>query len=296
MPENFWHTKVKMQEYDAALKLLFRRAAPRAIQLLSGTSIVQWLDVELPKTQNLRMDLLGEDPNGKLHHFEVQSQNDGGINLRMGEYKLGTKRLTVRFASQFVLYVGEAPMNMPTELKDEDGDFLARYRLIDIRELDGEALRASEDLGDNMIAILTRLRDHRVAIRDIVAKIAGLPESERHVTLQQLVVLAGLRRLAQTVNEEVQKMPLIIDLMENDLLGPAIRKGIEEGLAQGLEKGREEGRAAGEQLLLRRLIEKRFGPLPDWAGAKLASLSVAEIEPLAERMFDAASLDSLLNR
>ena len=56
-----------MQEYDDAFKLLFRRAAPRAIQLLSGTSIVQWLDVELPKTQNLRMDLLGEDANGKLH-------------------------------------------------------------------------------------------------------------------------------------------------------------------------------------------------------------------------------------
>ena len=281
-----------MQEYDAALKLLFRRAAPRAIQLLSGTSIVQWLDVELPKTQNLRMDLLGEDPNGKLHHFEVQSQNDGGINLRMGEYKLGTKRLTGRFAKQFVLYVGEAPMNMPTELKDEDGDFLARYRLVDIRELDGEAMLASEDLGDNMIAILTRLRDHREAIRGIVARIAELPESERHVALQQLVVLAGLRRLAQTVNEEVQKMPLIIDLMENDLLGPVMLKGMEKGR----EEGREEGRAQGEQILMRHLIEKRFGPLPDWADARLASLSVAEIELLAERIFDAPSLESLLNR
>ena len=76
-----------MQNYDAALKLLFRRAAPKAIQLLSGISIVQWLDVELPKSQNLRMDLLGEDPSGKLYQFELQSQNDQGINFRMGEYK-----------------------------------------------------------------------------------------------------------------------------------------------------------------------------------------------------------------
>ena len=56
-----------MQDYDAALKLLFRRAAPRAIQLLSGTGIVQWLDVELPKVQNLRLDLLGEDPSITFH-------------------------------------------------------------------------------------------------------------------------------------------------------------------------------------------------------------------------------------
>ena len=276
-----------MQDYDAALKLLFRRAAPRAIQLLSGTSIVQWLDVELPKSQNLRMDLLGEDPNGKLHQFELQSQNDRGINLRMGEYKLGTKRLTDKFPRQFVLYVGEAPMNMPSELVDEDGDLLVRYRLLDIRELDGEVLLASENLGDNVIAILTRLRDHKEAIRGIVAKIADLPESQRHVAMQQLVVLAGLRRLAQTVKEEVQKMPLIIDLMENDLLGPAIR--------QGIAQGREEGRAEGEHLLLSRLIEKRFGPLPKWATAKLGALSLSEIEVLAERLFDAPSLDSLLD-
>ena len=177
-------------------------------------------------------------------------------------------------------------MKMPSLLVDEDGDLMVRYRLIDVRELDGEALLASENLGDNVIAILTRLRDHKGAIRAIVAKIANLPESERHVTIQQLVVLAGLRSLAQTVKTEVEKMPLIIDLMENDLLGPAIR--------QGREEGKEQGKVAGEQRIITLQLEKRFGPLPEWASAKLASLGVAEIELLAERFYDASSLDQLL--
>ena len=137
-----------------------------------------------------------------------------------------------------------------------------------------------------MIAILTRLRDHKEAVRMIVSRISELPESERHVPIQQLVILAGLRQLGQTVKEEVEKMPIVIDLMENDIIGPAIR--------QGLEKGREEGRAAGEQHLLRRLIEKRFGSIPDWANAKLASLTVAEIETIGERIFDAPTVESLL--
>ena len=273
-----------MQDYDAALKLLFRRAAPRAIHLLSGTSIAKWLDIELPKTQSLRMDLLGEDPDGNLHQIELQSDNDRGIDLRMGEYKLGAKRLTGKFPRQLVLYVGEAPMNMPAELRGDD--ILIRYRLIDIRELDGEQLLASEDLGDNLIAILTRLRDHKEAIRLIVARIADLQESERHVAVQQLIVLAGLRRLGETVREEVQKMPLIIDLMENDIIGPAIRQGLAQGLATG--------RAEGEQRLLRLQIEKRFGPIPEWANARLASLSVTEIEALGERIFDASSIETLL--
>ena len=183
-------------------------------------------------------------------------------------------------------------MNMPSELHGED--ISIRYRLVDIRDLDGEELLASENLGDNVIAILTRLRDHRGAIRRIVTKVAQLPESQRHVAAQQLVILAGLRRLGPIVNEEVRKMPIIVDLMENDIIGPAIRKGLEKGLEQGLEQGRVEGRAAGEQQLLRRMIEKRFGTIPDWANAKLTSMSIGEIEALGERIFDATSIESLL--
>ena len=282
-----------MQDYDAALKLLFRQAAPRAIQLLSGVTIAKWLDIELPKAQNLRMDLLGEDVAGNLHHFELQSYNDGGIALRMAEYMLGTKRLTGKFPRQVVLYVGEAPLTMPGELRGPD--VFIRYRVMDIRELDGEDLLASEDVGDNVIAILTRLRDHKDAIQSIVARIAELPESERHTAVQQLVILAGLRRLGQTVKEEVEKMPIIIDLMENDIIGPAIRQGLEKGREEGREKGREEGRVEGERRLLRRQIEKRFGTIPDWADAKLSTLSVVEIEALGERIFDTPSVDSLLN-
>ena len=278
-----------MQDYDRALKLLLRRAAPNAIKQLSGITVTKWLDVELPKTQGLRMDLLGEDHDGELHHFELQSFNDAKINVRMAEYKLGTLRLTGKFSHQIVLYVGEAPPSMPTELAAPP-DFLARYRIVDIRDLDGEELLASPDLGDNVIAILTRLRDHREAVRAIVAKISGLPETERHVAVQQLIILAGLRRLEQTVTEEVEKMPLVIDIMENQIIGPAIRKG----LAEGLEKGRKEGLEQGEQKLLRQQMKKRFGPIPEWADAKLSTLPIATIEALGDRIFDVSTLEDLL--
>lgn len=93
-------------------------------------------------------------------------------------------------------------------------------------------------------------------------------------------------------------MPIIIDVMENDIIGPAIRKGLEQGreqgLEQGLEQGREQGLKLGEQKLLRRQIEKRFGPLPEWADAHLACLSIHEIEALGERIFDVPSIESLL--
>ena len=159
-----------MQDYDSALKLALRQPARRAIEQIGAPAIAHWLDAELPKSQNLRMDLLGEDADGHLHQFELQSTNFAQINLRMAEYSLGILRITGKFPRQVVLYVGEAPLNMPSKLRGPDT--LHRYRVIDIRTLDGDALLASEDMGDNLIAILARLRDHKEAVRAIVAKIA----------------------------------------------------------------------------------------------------------------------------
>src|SRR5437899_2064330 len=75
-----------MQEYDVALKLLLQQSAELTIRELTGTTIARWLDVELPKVQNLRLDLLGEAVDGSLVHLELQSSNDRTMPGRMAEY------------------------------------------------------------------------------------------------------------------------------------------------------------------------------------------------------------------
>src|SRR5260370_30333568 len=162
-----------MQEYDVALKLLLRGWGRLTMRELTGTVVEKWLDVELPKVQNTRMDFLGEtdDGDGSLVHLELQSGNDVAMPLRMAEYCLGVVRLFGKFPRQVLLYVGEAPLRMDNELRGPDVWF--RYRAIDIRELDGDRLLESEEVGDNVIAILARLRDDKDAVRRIVERIAG---------------------------------------------------------------------------------------------------------------------------
>ena len=142
-----------MQEYDVALKLLLQWSAKLTMRELTGTAIERWLDVALPKVQNRRMDLLGETADGSMFHLELQSRNEAAIPLRMAEYSLGAFRLFGRFPRQILLYVGEAPMRMESELRGLD--VLFQYRVIDIRDRDGDRLLESEDVGDNVIAILT---------------------------------------------------------------------------------------------------------------------------------------------
>jgi predicted transposase YdaD len=273
-----------MQAYDVALKLLLQGSAALTLRALTGTAVAKWLDVELPKVQNLRLDLLGETVDGGLVHVELQSSNDPAMPLRMAEYCLGVFRLFGRFPRQVVLYVGEPELRMESGLTGPG--MLFQYRLIDIRTLDGDRLLESEEVGDNVIAILARLRDHKEAVHRIVQRIAGLAMAERETALAQLVILAGLRHLSGTVEQERRNMPIDVDIREHEVLGPMFREERREG--------RQEGRQEGELTILRRLIEKRFDGLPSWAAEKLESLSVSELEDLSVRVLDAKSVEELL--
>jgi len=273
-----------MQEYDIALKLLLQGSAKLTVRELIGGPVEKWLDIELPKVQNIRMDLLGETARGELVHLELQSGNEAVMPLRMAEYCLGVFRLFGRFPRQVLLYVGEAPMRMDSELRGPDVSF--RYRLIDIRDLDGDRLLESEEVGDNVIAILARLRDQREAIRKIVGRIAGLAAAGRETALAQLLILAGLRQLEETVEREARKVPVHIDILANKVLGREFKRGLQEG--------RQEGRQEGELTVLRRLIEKRFGAIPAWAEERLVGRSTAEIEELSVRILEASSIEDLL--
>ena len=169
----------------------------------------------------------------------------------MLEYCIGVQRLYGQFPRQILLYVGEAPMRMESELRGPN--LLFQYRLIDIRTLDGDRLIESDEVGDNVIAILAQLRDHKEAVRKTFARMAALAAAERETAMAQLLILAGLRHLATTVELEAQNMPIDLDIRDHEVIGPWI-----------IDAERK-GERKGELTVLRRQIEKRFGAIPSWA-------------------------------
>ena len=67
-----------------------------------------------------------------------------------------------------------------------------------------------------------------------------------------------------------------------------------EGRQEGRQEGEQMGRRAGEAALLLRLLERRFGPLPDWAKDRIASADTVALEEWGFRVLDAGSLDAVL--
>jgi hypothetical protein len=61
------------------------------------------------------------------------------------------------------------------------------------------------------------------------------------------------------------------------------------------DKGKAEGEAKGEAKILTRLLERRFGTLPDPLRQRIFAADAGSIETWVERAFDAADLQSIFD-
>jgi len=99
--------------------------------------------------------------------------------------------------------------------------------------------------------------------------------------------------------EEVIKMLHISTPLEEtrayqQLVGIGMEKGRIEGRTEGRQEGRYEGRQAEARAILTKLIQRRFGELPDWALTQLKRAEPEQLEAWAEQIFDAADVTTLL--
>lgn len=274
-----------MPDFDATLKIFLRRLAVPVFEHLTSISIVEWLQPELPEIRTLRPDLVGRTSSGQIVHFEIQAQNDPAMPMREIEYGLGIYKALKQWPEQVVLYVGYEPMRMPEEFRGY------RYRVIDVRTIDAEPLLASDRLEDNVIAVLFLLKDQREALRRILDRIAQAEPAKRAEAAKGLFVLAGLRKLRPMLKEEEGKrktMDITYDWHTDPTIGPVIAEAAEQA-----RRETEAADAARERDIVRRLVEKRFGPVDEPVASRLNSMAAREIEDVLLRLLDAASVDEL---
>jgi hypothetical protein len=197
----------------------------------------------------------------------------------MAEYLFAIRRSYGRFPRQIAVYVGDKPMRMKSSVTDAGLTF--RFDLVDMRELDGEALIASENLSDNVIAILSKLGDQPGTLRRILRRIAEGPAEERSEALSELSILAGLRRLTGELRREEKNMPITEDIMDNEIIGPMIRRGISQG------------RVEGQLEMLLALIESRFGTVTPRIRKCVAAMQAEELKALGLRLLQAERIGDL---
>jgi predicted transposase YdaD len=235
--------------------------------------VIEWLNVDLPRTRNRRVDLLGRMASGRLLHIELQSTNDRRMPFRMAEYALAIMRRYGEYPEQLLIFVGNAKLRMTPEFRTPG--MVCRYRQVDVRSLDAAALLASDRVEDNVLAVLAGLDDSVEGIRTVLRRIAKLRQPQREEVLQHLLVTCGVRGLAEVCEQELKTMPITIDLSHDPLFARYIERGLVKGEREGLKKG--------VRHVIRLQLEKRFGRLPAAIEKRLARLSEAKAQELASR-------------
>ena len=101
-------------------------------------------------------------------------------------------------------------------------------------------------------------------------------------------VLDWLMQLPEWLNSQVwQELETIEESKKVQYITSVERIGIAKGLAKG--------RVEGESRFLRRLLERRFGVLPQWASDQLTSASEKQLEAWGEALLTAPTLEAVFN-
>jgi len=288
-----------LHQYDSVLKSLLAGSQNSFLKHLTHATRGRWLNVELPRVNQRRVDLLFEVIRTlELILIELQSFNDSSLPLRMAEYALMVAQIYQRFPALYVLYVGSEPLNMPSELVTP---YLSCYfNIIDIRNWDAETLLEGKHPADAVLAILGNHSERPETIRRILQRIGKMKVEDRNTAYSKLLTLAGMRNLAGEVEQEAKRMPIHYDIRDHEVFGPVIRQeraeGVAEGLAEGLAEGEKAGRRQEAVSLLQRQMTARFGTLSTTTTRRLAKLTLPELEDLAIRVVTAKNVNELFRR
>ena len=77
-----------------------------------------------------------------------------------------------------------------------------------------------------------------------------------------------------------------IDPPEREQVMEIVTSWMEKGIEQGIEQGVKQGKQNEALSLVRRMLFKRLGPLEQGMEARVAGLSVEQLEELAESLLD----------
>jgi len=259
--------------YDRSLRELFQDIPKTLIKLLVDQDIKEILDISFPKVSERKVDLLTRLEDDTLFHLEIQSINDNDMPIRMLQYTSLIYEKYKQFPRQLVLYVGQKRLKIKDNINHINLQY--NYEVRDIREFDCTVLIQSEDIADNIIALLCDIKDIDKFFKRLNQKLEKFSSKKREDYLRKVFYLLRLR---PELNQEYEKrqeesqMPFVIDI-ECD---PIYKKGEEKGIEKGIEKGKLKGKLEEKKAIAVSLLDI----LDDKTIAQKVNLALVEVKKL----------------
>ena len=189
-----------------------------------------------------------------------------------------------KWSCEFVDLFGAVPEPMKPYLPS------FRHALVDLAPMDDQSLSSKVRLR----AFLKALKYCRRAdLPDRLSTVLGdAPELDEE---DLLVILTYLEQSPVTINSDVMHETLrrLVPGREERIMGWFSQTQRDKCRAEGIAEGIAQGEARGGAKMLRRLLEKRFGALPQSVQQQIATADVVSIEAWVDRVLDAPDLRSV---
>ncbi len=276
--------------YDNTCKYLAEHyPAEFASWLLSiNTSDIQVLKTEL-NLEPIRADsVIFLQISSQILHLEFQTtpKSTPPLDFRMLDYYTRLKREYWCDIEQVLIFLQATSSEIVLNTQYVDKKTRHEYRVIRLWEEDPTPLLANPALLP--LATLARTDSPADLLEQVAASVDMIEETGERQNISACVqVLAGLRfeknLIKQLFREEIMQESVIYQ----DIL--------QKGLQQGLQQGKEQGKKQEALQLIMRLLTRRFGAIEPEMQQQIRTLSITQLEELAEALLDFNNQSDLVN-
>ncbi|MBD2493390.1 DUF4351 domain-containing protein [Nostoc sp. FACHB-280] len=274
--------------YDNTCKYLAETyPAEFAKWLLSSDTVdnIQVLKTELT-LEPIRADSVTflQIANQILHiEFQTTSQSTPPLDFRMLDYYTRLKRQYFWCEiHQVLIFLQPTSSDIVYKTQYTDSNTIHKYRVIRLWEEEPATLFANPALLP--LATLAKTNSPQGLLTQVAAAVDMIEETDERQNISACVqILAGLRfeknLITQLFSEEI--------MQESVIYQDILQKGLQQGEARGKRQ-----EALG---LILRQLKRRFGVIEPQTEQQIQTLSITQLEDLAEALLDFTSQNDLVN-
>ncbi len=258
------------------------------------TDFVRWLlSVEAQNIQVLKTELTLEpiradsvsflQTANQILHIEFQTLPDStpSIPFRMLDYSVRLKREYDCDVEQVIIFLKQTNSEKAYIQEYQDRTTSHRYRVIRLWEENPEPFLSNPALLP--LATLTQSDSPAALLEQVAQQVARIESTNERRNISACTeIIAGLRFEENLINQLFRE-----DIMQESVIYQKI-------IQQGRREGRQEGRQEGELTLILRLLTRRFGTVDPQLLEQIRSLSIEQLESLAEALLDFSTVTDLV--
>lgn len=275
--------KYLAETYPEAFVEWLLHEEPGAVQVLKtelGLEPIRADSVTFVQTQSCILHL----------EFQVEPQTQPPLPLRMLDYWVRLHRRYQCEIVQVLILLKPTTIEVPKAFISSTTRH--DYRVVKLWEEEPEQFFENSAL--LAFATLARAEKPRTLLETVAERVSQIePMSQRQEVSMVVQILAGLKYEKELIQSLFREGMMRESVMYQEILAEGREEGIQLGKQEGIQLGKQEGRQEGELLVILRQMKRRFGELPTSLETRLKSLKVAEIETLAEAIFDFSDIEDV---